>query len=67
MTMALHRQKSLALQIINMQDCKKYLMKIFLRLILSIAAPMTIASNNDWQDTQRAQIKARGLAPTDAR
>ena len=24
-----------------------------------------IASNNDWQDTQKAQITASGLAPTD--
>jgi hypothetical protein len=26
-----------------------------------------IASNNDWQDTQKAQIVASGLAPTDPR
>jgi hypothetical protein len=26
-----------------------------------------IASNNDWQDTQKAQISASGLAPTDPR
>lgn len=26
-----------------------------------------IASNNDWQDTQKAQITASGLAPTDSR
>ena len=26
-----------------------------------------IASNDNWQDTQKAQIMATGLAPTDAR
>src|SRR5205814_5220141 len=26
-----------------------------------------VASNNDWQDTQKAQITASGLAPTDPR
>ena len=36
-------------------------------LELHDASGATIASNNDWQDTQKAQITASGLAPTDPR
>ena len=36
-------------------------------LELRNSSGVLIASNNDWQSTQKGQITARGLAPTDAR